>query len=162
MTIAKIISGGQTGVDQAALLAAMEVGLDYGGTAPEGRMTEAGPLGAKFIMDAAEGTYRERTVKNIMDSTYTLILNPEKYLTGGTRMTWRAAQDAKRPVSSITIPEEMYRVIPFLRGLQDDPAMHVLNVAGPRESKFPGFGKCVRELLADALKAIRLPPGLPK
>ena len=64
----KIISGGQTGVDRAALDAAIGAQLDYGGSVPEGRMAEDGPIDVKYVKmtEIPRGTYRDRTKRMLM------------------------------------------------------------------------------------------------
>ena len=74
--LSKVISGGQTGADLAALVAAQAVGLETGGTAPERYMTENGEspqLGRAYGL-VAEGTYSSRTKKNVDDADATLVL----------------------------------------------------------------------------------------
>jgi hypothetical protein len=48
MMLCKIISGGQTGVDKAALDFAIEFGISNGGWVPHGRKAEDGMLVAKL------------------------------------------------------------------------------------------------------------------
>ena len=67
--IEKVISGGQTGVDQAALDSAIRCSISYGGWLPRGRMTENGPLSDKYVMMVmVDGSYPERTRKNVEES----------------------------------------------------------------------------------------------
>ena len=73
--IAKIISGGQTGADRAALDVAMSLGIPHGGWVPRGRLTEAGALPDKYVMDETiSADYAERTERNVTDSDGTLIV----------------------------------------------------------------------------------------
>ena len=72
----KIISGGQTGADRAALDAAIELGLPHGGWLPRGRKTESGPLPLKYnLRELDSDRYRDRTEQNIIDSDGTLIVS---------------------------------------------------------------------------------------
>ena len=77
--IKKIISGGQTGADQAGLEAAIELGIAHGGWIPKGRKTEDGPLPAKYkLKEMGTTSYPKRTEQNILDSEGTVIYNVGK------------------------------------------------------------------------------------
>ncbi|MCI5220281.1 MAG: hypothetical protein D3914_14100, partial [Candidatus Electrothrix sp. LOE2] len=79
----KIISGGQTGADRAALDAAIERGIPHGGWLPKGRTTEDGPLGQQYRLQELDSyRYRDRTEKNVKESDGTLIVSYGP-LTGG-------------------------------------------------------------------------------
>ena len=81
--ITKIISGGQTGADRAALDVAMAHGIPHGGWIPKGRKTEGGPLPTKYqLQEMPTNSYPERTEKNVVDSDGTLIISHGE-LTGG-------------------------------------------------------------------------------
>jgi predicted Rossmann-fold nucleotide-binding protein len=74
--IKKIISGGQTGADQAALDVAIELGIPHGGWIPKGRKTEAGRLPEKYhLKEMPTAEYRKRTEQNVIDSDGTLIIS---------------------------------------------------------------------------------------
>ena len=65
----KIISGGQTGADQAALDVAIKLGIPHGGWIPKGRKTESGPLPDKYLLqEMPNGSYAKRTEKNVIKS----------------------------------------------------------------------------------------------
>ncbi|RLB88989.1 MAG: hypothetical protein DRH26_12480, partial [Deltaproteobacteria bacterium] len=88
----KIISGGQTGADQAALDVAIKFNIDHGGWITSGRRTEHGTLPVKYKLKEMDTTYySERTKKNIMDSDGTIIISRGK-LTGGSRLTHTYAE----------------------------------------------------------------------
>ncbi|MCK5542927.1 MAG: hypothetical protein KAI40_09555, partial [Desulfobacterales bacterium] len=75
LMLKKIISGGQTGADQAALDSAIKFNIEHGGWVPKGRKTEHGVLSAKYKMDEMKTEdYRARTHQNIIDSDATLII----------------------------------------------------------------------------------------
>ena len=70
----RIISGGQTGADQAALDAAIALGLPHGGWLPRGRKTESGPLPPHYsLRELRSARYRDRTDKNVRAADGTLI-----------------------------------------------------------------------------------------
>ena len=134
--IEKIISGGQTGADQAALDAAIILGIPHGGWIPRGRMTENGPLPTKYnLMEMSTTSYPERTRKNIRESDGTLILSHGR-LTGGSEYTRKMALKYVKPVRHINF----YRVTLFdaavlINDWIVDNDIKVLNVAGSRASE---------------------------
>ncbi len=134
----KIISGGQTGADQAALDAAIELRLEYGGWLPRGRKTEAGPLSPAYQMEEMPSPgYRNRTEKNILESEATLICSHGK-LKGGSALTEALAIRHNKPCLHIdfklySTDEAVKTVSNWLR----EHATRVLNVAGPRASGDP-------------------------
>ncbi len=93
-----IISGGQTGVDRAALDVAIEIGLPYRGFVPQGRWAEDGIIPRKYKglteCDSSEPALRTRL--NVENSHATLILSHGK-LSGGSLVTWQAARNARKP-----------------------------------------------------------------
>ena len=135
--VKKIISGGQTGVDRAALDAAMAAGLPVGGTCPKGRLAEDGAIPDSYPLQehAFEG-YELRTEANVVESDGTLILNKEA-LTQGTKLTFDLAGKHLKPCLVVQLDAdkiiEPYHVVGWIRAQQ----VAVLNIAGPRESKFP-------------------------
>jgi hypothetical protein len=136
-----VISGGQTGVDRAALDAARDNNLLSGGWCPAGRLAEDGRIPEMYpLMETPTSEYAVRTEWNVRDSDGTLILTREN-LTGGTRLTAVLALRYNKPLlvvdlSSVTDPERLaQRIIEWLRLHK----IRVLNVAGPRESTCPGI-----------------------
>jgi hypothetical protein len=135
--IEKIISGGQTGADQAALDAAIKLGIPHGGWIPKGRITENGPLPDKYdLIEMPTVSYPERTKKNISESDGTLILSRGR-LTGDTEFTKEKAPLLYgKPMLHI----DLSSVTPFAAAvlINDwivDYDIKVMNVAGPRASK---------------------------
>ncbi len=98
MKIAKIVSGGQTGVDQGALDACRWVKFPYGGWVPKGRRTEAGTLSPIYedMQEHSSPEYLPRTEANVVDSDATLILTSGKP-TGGSKKTVEFAKKHGRP-----------------------------------------------------------------
>ena len=133
----RIVSGGQTGVDRAALDAALARGLAVGGWCPRGRRAEDGPLAAHYpLRETPSRTYAQRTAWNVRDSDGTLILAPEP-LTGGTALTLREAQALDRPALHLD-PHAADAVEQAAAWVQQHH-LRVLNVAGPRASEVPGI-----------------------
>lgn len=98
----KIISGGQTGADQAALDVAVKYNFAYGGWIPKGRKTEAGPLPSRYRLSVMPTSdYRDRTLQNILDSQGTVILYHSR-LMGGSRLTRELAKTQKNPAWPLT------------------------------------------------------------
>ena len=132
----KIISGGQTGVDRAALDAALESGVSAGGWCPEGRQAEDGPIAEKYpLQELPDGSYKERTLKNVQDSDATIIIYFES-ISGGTEETLLYCLNEKKPYllidgSGITEDSASKRIKHFI----DENQISLLNVAGPRASK---------------------------
>lgn len=147
-TCRRIISGGQTGADRAALDFAIEHGYPHGGWAPRGREAEDGSIPLKYqLTELTNGGYRQRNKRNVRDSDGTLIVNIGT-LDGGTLATQIFAQKLKRPYFlaqlDIDTPESVApHVIEWLRTHE----ISILNVAGPRESKRPGVYDLTRILL---------------
>jgi hypothetical protein len=146
----KIISGGQSGVDRAALDAAIELGIAHGGWCPRGRLAEDGPIPAHYaLLETESPGYPVRTEQNVLDADATLILcrgEPG----GGTELTRRLAQRHRRPLLVVDLndppePEAVHRWL----------AAHdvtILNVAGPRESQSPGIAEQAGEFLKRCLR----------
>ena len=145
----KVVSGGQTGVDRAALDAAMALGLCCGGWCPLGRRAEDGALDQRYpLREASTADYAQRTLLNVCDSDGTLILY-RRELTGGTLLTRQYALARNKPHFLVDMAETS-EIGPVLRWIQAND-IQTLNVAGPRESKEPGIYHQARRLLEDLL-----------
>ncbi|MFQ5335489.1 MAG: putative molybdenum carrier protein [Flavobacteriales bacterium] len=150
-----IISGGQTGVDRAALDFALENGLECGGYCPKGRLAEDGEIPDCYpLTETASAKYEERTILNVLHSDATLIINPGSLMQGGTAFTFEQAKEAARPclVADCMRPmaETAIEVMAWLKA--ED--ICILNVAGPRESGFPGIYLMAKEVLNAALPPV--------
>jgi hypothetical protein len=137
MALRKIISGGQTGADRAALEAARAWNVPVGGWVPAGREAEDGAIPAEFVelRETATRLPEERTRLNVQDSDGTLIIS-HGALTGGSALTLELAQQLQKPVLHIDLcqvpmPGAIRAVLSWLRS---HPIEH-LNVAGPRASE---------------------------
>lgn len=148
----KIVSGGQTGVDRAALDVALELGFPCGGYCPRGRLAEDGVIPAHYPMTEAETeSYHDRTLLNVQHSDGTLILNIGR-LSSGTKTTHEAAKAMGKPylIVSLSKRPKIQLVVSWIRNAQ----IKTLNVAGPRESKRSGVYAKAREFLAELLTAL--------
>ena len=134
----KMISGGQTGVDRAALDVALKHGIECGGWCPAGRLDEFGPISAQYpLQELRTGGFTERTLLNVKDSDGTVVIYTGK-LGGGTEQTVRFCIELKRPHQVIDAvhlsPEDGANVIAdFVRNNN----IAILNIAGPRQSEWP-------------------------
>ena len=149
--MARIVSGGQTGVDRGALDAAIDLGIEHGGWCPRGRKSEEGRIPPRYqLLETLSAKYHVRTRQNVVDSDATLILY--RYaLSGGTELTRQIADQLGKPVLLVDLNEEL-----DLGAVRDWLSAHrvrTLNVAGPRESQAPGIAaegfRFVRRLLAN-------------
>jgi hypothetical protein len=140
--ITKIVSGGQTGADQAALDFAIERGISHGGWVPSGRRTEAGILPEKYLlMEMETADYSERTEKNVSEYDVTPIITHGRP-TGGTEYTENMAGKHDKPFTHIdadAISEE--DAAKLLRTWISENRIEVLNVEGPSASEDPEIYK---------------------
>jgi hypothetical protein len=149
MIVRRVVSGGQTGVDRAALDAAAELGVESGGWCPRGRRAEDGAIPAAYpLEETPSAAYPERTSWNVRDSDATLILTRGRPR-GGTALTVSLARRAGKPVLVVDLGRspDAEEVRAWLRGNR----VGVLNVAGPRESEAPGIHDEAAALLRGVL-----------
>ncbi|GAB5405986.1 MAG: putative molybdenum carrier protein [Aureliella sp.] len=143
--ITKIVSGGQTGVDRAALDAAIEIGIPHGGWCPKGRLAEDGTIDDLYqLVEHSSPDYAARTRQNVIDSDGTLILYRQR-MTGGTALTNRIARELGCPLLRVRldVAPNWDRIANWI----SENSISVLNVAGPRGSSHP-------ELYDDALQLL--------
>ena len=146
----KIISGGQTGVDRAALDVALEHGIECGGWCPAGRLDELGRIPERYPVQELEGGgFAERTLQNVKDSDGTVVLYPGD-LYGGTGETVRFCVELERPCQLIDASKFSAKgagnlILEFVR----ENRIGILNVAGPRQSEWrEGYDYASRALSA--------------
>jgi hypothetical protein len=144
----KIISGGQTGVDRAALDIALRHGIECGGWCPPGRLDEFGKIPSHYpVQELQRGGFTERTLQNVKDSDGTVVVYCGQ-LGGGTAQTVYFCHEQKRPHELIDAPkisaEDAAKLIgDFVRKNK----IGILNVAGPRQSEWPeGYDYASRAL----------------
>ena len=146
----KIISGGQTGVDRAALDVALTHGIECGGWCPAERLDEFGKIPDRYpVQEMQGGGFTERTLQNVKDSDGTVVVYCD-HLRGGTAQTVNFCLELKRPhelidASKISTEGAAKLIGDFVRKNK----IGILNVAGPRQSEWPeGYAYASRALSA--------------
>jgi hypothetical protein len=149
----KIISGGQTGVDRAALDVALEMGIPRGGWCPQDRRAEDGRIPDHYpLQEASSPDYPLRTRLNVEDSDGTLVVtlgSPK----GGTALTLKLAKKLGKPFLLVDLagradPAEVRQWI-------QKNHIRVLNVAGPREGESAGIFEKASAFLLEVLTSLR-------
>jgi predicted Rossmann fold nucleotide-binding protein DprA/Smf involved in DNA uptake len=149
----KIISGGQTGVDRAALDVALETGIPRGGWCPQGRKAEDGRIPDHYpLQEASSPDYPLRTRLNVEDSDGTLVItlgSPK----GGTALTLKLAKKLGKPFLLVDLagradPAEVRQWI-------QKNQIRILNVAGPREGESAGILEKASAFLLEVLTSLR-------
>jgi len=149
--IKKIISGGQTGVDRAALDAAIKLGIDHGGWIPKGRLTESGPLPPEYhLKETRSASYADRTEQNVLEGDGTLILSRGP-LTGGSDYTREMAFKHGRPWLHVDLNRTAaFQAAVAIHNWISAEGIQILNVAGPRASKDPKIYRDTIDILESA------------
>lgn len=159
----KIISGGQTGADRAALDLAIKFNISHGGWIAKGRKTESGPL--PLIYDLKEMhtfDYPGRTKQNILDSNGTVIISRGD-LTGGSKLTLSFSRTTGRPNCHIDLLKlDSFEAAIILQSFILENQIFTLNVAGPRASNDPDIYFEVKSLLEAMLYLMFLDSGAEK
>lgn len=136
MPIQKIVSGGQTGVDRAALDVALELGIPCGGWCPRNRLAEDGRIMERYpLKESATSDPSVRTELNVIDSDGTLVLTWGKP-SGGTLLTILCARHHRKPFLVVDLQgqPEIESLCKWIHSQE----ICLLNLAGPRESHDPG------------------------
>lgn len=147
----KIVSGGQTGADRAALDFAIIQGIPHGGWCPNGRIAEDGPIDKRYrLQETPSADYLERTEWNVRDSDGTVIFSIDPILRDGSKKTMELAKKLGKPC--LHLPQIGYRGNPalILQGFIQRHKIHILNVAGSRASKEATIGDFVTITLENA------------
>jgi hypothetical protein len=148
--LARLVSGGQTGVDRAALDVALALGIPCGGWCPRGRRAEDAPLPERYpLSETPSADYTQRTEWNVRDSDGTLVLAPGPP-DGGSALTLELAERLRRPSLAVD-PRDLAR-IEEVREWLERQRVRTLNVAGPRESRVPGAYDAARRFLGVLLE----------
>jgi alkanesulfonate monooxygenase SsuD/methylene tetrahydromethanopterin reductase-like flavin-dependent oxidoreductase (luciferase family) len=147
----KIVSGGQTGADRAALDWAIAHGVEHGGWCPRGRKAEDGVILRRYrLTETPSDRYVQRTGWNVRDSDATAILSLSETLTGGSQKTAELAARHGKPWVHLSEADDGERAGERLRRFVHEHSVRVLNVAGPRASAEPAIARFVRETLDGA------------
>lgn len=139
----EIVSGGQSGVDRAALDAALELSIRYSGWCPRGGWAEDYPEPPGLLKDyprlqaTPQQNPEQRTRWNVQGSDGLLLLTAFEEISGGSLIAMQHAQYLARPWIAISLqdPEAANQASRFIDSLHP---MSKLNIAGPRESQAPG------------------------
>ena len=149
--IEKIISGGQTGADRAALDAAIDIGIPHGGWVPRGRLAEDGVVPPSYhLSEMPADNYAARTEQNVMDSDGTLILSHGP-LSGGSALTQELAGKQQRPSLHVDLNRTpAFKAAAMIVAWTNRHAIRTLNVAGPRASNDPLIYQKTKDILISA------------
>lgn len=132
----RIVTGGQTGVDRAALDAALYADIPCGGWCPRGRLAEDAPIDKLYpLEETPSSSYAQRTLWNVRDSDATLVLTYGPPA-GGTALTLTYTRQLRKPDLLIDLNLEPSPA--RARAWLEQQRVATLNVAGPRESTVPG------------------------
>lgn len=149
--IKRIISGGQTGADRAALDFAIERGIAHGGWCARDRWAEDGPIHTRYqLRETSTAVPEERTEWNVRDSDGTVIFTIGNELFGGSAATAHFAKRHSKPWLHLSESRDGATSAAALRRFVEENKIKVLNVAGPRESNEPSIGNFVRRTLEQA------------
>lgn len=150
--VARVVTGGQSGADRAATDVAIALGVSYGGWVPLGGWAEdlPEPPGLLASYPAFEATASadpaERTRRNVRSADGTLVLTFDGATSPGTGLTLRAAEALGVPCVEVGLSslDRDARLATLVASL---PGGCTLNVAGPRESEWPGIYAAVTAFL---------------
>jgi len=156
----KLISGGQTGADRAALDVALRYGFPHGGWCPKGRKAEDGAIGGQYqLSETPSDDYAQRTEWNVRDSDATVVFTLSGVPRGGSLLTVELAKKHGKPCLHLS-PVFKYVSATELKKFVGDHAIKVLNVAGSRESEEPGLWRWVYGVLENAFFWHHAHPGM--
>jgi hypothetical protein len=145
----KIISGGQTGADRAALDWALSHGVPCGGWCPRGRKAEDGRIPEVYeLAETPSADYLQRNEWNVRDSDATVIFTQAAELGGGSRRTSVFAAKQGKPWVHLGETNGIDECVARLREFLGCHQPLILNVAGSRGSKEPGVGAFVHVVLS--------------
>lgn len=151
--IEKIISGGQTGADRAALDFAIAHGIPHGGWCPRGRWAEDGIIDTRYHLTETPTEHSaQRTEWNVRDSDGTVVFSISPALVGGSKLTRVIASQYERPCLHLSRERDGESAAAKLQEFVTEHRIKTLNVAGPRQSQEPEIGLFVREVLGGLSK----------
>src|ERR1700751_481786 len=130
-SIPKIVSGGQTGADRAALDWALAYNVPCGGWCPKGRKAEDGPIDPKYpLKETPSASYLQRTEWNVRDSDATVLFSIEPAVTGGSLKTVDFARKHNKPRLHLCAGDNA--AADKLKAFTEEHRVKILKVAGPR------------------------------
>ncbi len=148
--IEKLVSGGQSGADIAALDVALAHGLPHGGWCPLGRKSEEGPIPERYrLTETPKANYLQRNEWNVRDSDGTVVLTMARQVSGGSLRTLEFAEKLSKPVYHLS-RQEFHDVPKALRLFVEEQGIKTLNIAGSSESREPGIHAWAMEVLEGA------------
>jgi hypothetical protein len=146
--VEKIISGGQTGVDRAALDFAIKHRIPHSGWCPQGRIAEDGTIDGGYELKETPGAaYAQRTEWNVRDSDGTVIFSISPKLNGGSALTHELAAECGKPCLHLSKQRDDDTAVAKLRQFIRQNKIKTLNVAGPRLSTEPAAPAFASEVL---------------
>jgi hypothetical protein len=151
--VRRIVSGGQTGADRAALDVALELGFHVGGWIPRGRWTEDGPLPDRYpnFRETDSADPSDRTARNVRDADATLLVSHGP-LSGGSLLTRQIATRLGKPVLHLDLEASGEDGAAAMLGRWlAEVRPRTLNVAGARQSHDPAIFDATARLLRRAL-----------
>jgi hypothetical protein len=154
LLVKKIISGGQTGADRAALDFAIANGIPHGGWCPRGRLAEDEAIDARYeLSETPSSNYAQRTEWNVRDSDATVIFSIRPWLTGGSRKTAQFARQYRKPWLQLSAQRDGRNAPKKLAEFLAKTPTAILNVAGPRASEAPRVAEFVSKILSKVIPA---------
>ena len=150
--VQKIISGGQTGADRAALDFAIANRIPHGGWCPAGRVAEDGTIDWRYrLKETPSQSYVQRTEWNVRDSDGTVVFSVASELVGGSKLTCEFAIRHNKPCVHISQRADGEKASDKLREFVQKHGIKILNIAGPRSSTEPGIGDFTKSVLLAVL-----------
>jgi hypothetical protein len=150
--IKKIISGGQTGADRAALATAIKLGVPHDGWCPRGRLAEDGIIHLSYqLRETPSADPVQRTEWNVRDSDATVIFSISPELSGGSAQTELFARRHQKPCLHISRERDALQATEMLARFIAENRIEILNVAGPRHSEEPDLADFVSRTLQPVL-----------
>jgi len=148
----KIISGGQTGADRAALDLAIKLDLPHGGWCPRGRLAEDGVIAQGYeLSETPNADPAQRTECNVRDSDGTVIFSILPKLSGGSARTEIFVRLHRKPCLHISRERDGEKATEMLAAFLIENKIQILNIAGPRHSDEPGVAGFVSQTLKSVL-----------
>jgi predicted Rossmann fold nucleotide-binding protein DprA/Smf involved in DNA uptake len=146
----KIVSGGQTGVDRAALDFALHFNIPCGGFCPKGRKAEDGPIPSDYPLQEMDSEcYSLRTKKNIELADATVLFKTNKQFDRGSLLTRRHCIKMNKPLYIYRLNQQNSLQNENFNNWINENSINILNVAGNRESETPGIYQLTYQALRD-------------